>query len=119
MRKIYLHIVLSPLIIVFANTISYSQNGIIAGKVKHGTEVLRYATVSLGNQTTYTDHKGDFTFSIKPGTYTITVTHVSYIKIEKAVRVEPGTTNNIDFVMILNDQLGEVTVFGSRSNVQR
>jgi len=119
MRKVYLHIILSSLIVVFANTISYSQNGTLTGKVQTRTEVLRYATVSLGNQTTYTDRKGDFSFSIKPGNYTITVTHVSYIKIEKAVRVEPGTTNNIDLVMILNDQLGEVTVFGSRSHVQR
>ena len=62
MRKIYLHIILSSLIIVFSNTISYSQNGIITGKVKYGAEVLRSATVSLGNQTTYTDHKGDFLF---------------------------------------------------------
>jgi iron complex outermembrane receptor protein len=119
LRKIYLHIILSLLIIVFANTISYSQNGIITGKVKHGTEALQFATVSLGDQATYTDHKGEFSFSIKPGNYTVTVTHVSYNKIEQAVRVEASTTKNIDFVMIPNDQLGEVTVFGSRSNVQR
>jgi iron complex outermembrane recepter protein len=119
MRKIYLHIVLSSVIIVFANTISYSQNGVITGKVKYGTEVLRSATVSLGDQTTYTDHKGDFSISIKPGNYTITVTHVSYNKIEQAVRVEAGSTQNIDFVMIPNEQLGEVTVFGSRSPVHR
>ena len=48
MRKIYLHIILSSLIIVFANTISYSQNGIITGKVKYGTEALQFATVSAG-----------------------------------------------------------------------
>jgi iron complex outermembrane receptor protein len=119
MRKIYLHIILSLLIIVFANTISYSQNGIIKGKVKYGTEALQSATVSLGNQTTYTDHKGEFSFSIKPGSYTIIVTHASYHKIEQAVRVEAGSTKNIDFDMIPNEQLGEVTVFGSRSLVHR
>jgi len=119
LRKIYLHIILSSVIIVFANTISYSQNGIITGKVKHGAEVLQSATVTLGNQTTNTDHKGEFSFSIKPGSYTITVTHVSYNKIEQTLRVEAGSTKNFDFVMIPNDQLGEVTVFGSRSHVQR
>ena len=80
MRKIYLHIILSSVIIVLANNVSYSQNGIITGKVKHGTEALQSATVSLGNQTTYTDHKGEFSFSVKPGKYTITATHVSYKK---------------------------------------
>jgi iron complex outermembrane receptor protein len=120
LRKIYLHIILSLLIIVFANTISYSQNGIITGKVKYGTETLRSATVSLGNQTTYTDHKGEFSFSIKPGSYTITVTHASYNKIEQAVRVEAGNTKNIDFDMIPDEQLGEVVVeVGSRSLVHR
>ena len=120
MRKIYLHIILSLLIVVFANTISYSQNGIVKGKVKYGTEVLQSATIKLGNETTYTDHKGEFSFSIKPGNYTITVTHASYNKIEQAVRVEAGSTKNIDFDMIPNEQLGEVVVeVGSRSHVQR
>lgn len=120
MRKIYLDIILSAVIIVSANTFSFSQNGIITGKVKYGTEALQSATVSLGNQTTNTDHKGEFSFSIKPGNYTITVTHVSYNKIEKAVRVEGGRTQNIDFDMIPDgSQLGEITVVGSRSLVHR
>ncbi|HET9433329.1 MAG TPA: TonB-dependent receptor plug domain-containing protein, partial [Chitinophagaceae bacterium] len=119
MRKIYLHIILSSGITVFANTISYSQNGIITGKVKYGTETLQSATVSLGNQTIVTDHKGEFSFSIKPGNYTITITHASYNKIEQAVRVEAGSTKNIEFDMKPNDQLGEIVVVGSRSLVHR
>ena len=97
MRKIYLHIILSSVIIVLANNVSYSQNGIITGKVKHGTEALQSATVSLGNQTTYTDHKGEFSFSVKPGKYTITATHVSYKKIEQVVTVEAGNTKKYRF----------------------
>ncbi len=119
MRKIYLHIILSSVITVFANTISYSQNGIIRGKVKHGTETLQSATVSLGNQTTFTDHNGDFSFSITPGNYKITVTHVGYNKVEQTVIVEANTTKNIDFDMIPNEQLGEIVVVGSRSLVHR
>ncbi|HET9277707.1 MAG TPA: TonB-dependent receptor, partial [Flavitalea sp.] len=119
MRKIYLHIILSSVITVFANTISYSQNGIITGKVKYRTESLQSATVSLGNQTTFTDHKGEFSVTIKPGNYTITVTHASYNKVEQTVRVEAGSTKNIDFDMIPNEQLGEIVVVGSRSLVHR
>ena len=107
MRKIFLHIILPSVIIVLANTISFSQNGIIVGKVKYGTEALQSATVSLGNQTTVTNHKGEFSFSIKPGSYTITVTHASYNKIEQAIKVEAGSTKNIDFDMIPDEQLGE------------
>src|SRR5688572_23956814 len=99
MRKIYLHIILSSVTIVFANTISYSQNGQITGKVKSASETLQSATVSVGNQTTLTDHKGEFSISIKPGNYIITVTHVSYNKIERAVNVEAGSTKKIDFDM--------------------
>lgn len=119
MRKIYLHIILSSVITVFANTISHSQNGIIRGKVKYRTETLQSATVTLGNQTTFTDHNGEFSFSIKPGNYTITVTHVSYNRIEQYVRVQAGSTKNIDFDMIPNEQLGEIVVVGSRSLVHR
>jgi iron complex outermembrane recepter protein len=116
MRKIYLHIILCSVIILYANTISYSQNGIITGKVKYGTETIQSATVSLGNQTTFTDHKGEFSFSIKPGNYIITITHVSYKKIEQVITVEIGSTKNIDFDLIPDEQLGEVVeMIGSRS----
>ena len=120
MRKVYLHIILSSVIIVFAHTISYSQKGTITGKVKCGTETLQSATVLLGNQTTVTDHNGVFSFSIKAGSYTITVTHVSYKKIEQTITVEAGSTKNIDFDMIPdNEQLGEIAVVGSRSLIHR
>ena len=119
MRKIFLHIILSPFIIVFTTTNSYSQNGFIKGKVKYGTAPLISATVSVGTQSTYTDHKGEFSFSLKPGDYTINVTHISYNKTERAVRVEAGTIKNIDFEMIPNEQLGELVEVSSRSLVRR
>src|SRR5688572_1501829 len=119
MRKIFLQFILSSIIILIANTISYSQNGNITGKVKHGTEALQSATISMGNQTTYTDHKGEFSFSAKPGNYTITVTHVGYKKIEQTIMVEAGSVRNFDFEMIPNGQLGEVVILGSRSLVHR
>ena len=119
MRKIYLHIILSSLIIVFANTTSYSQNGIIKGTVKYGTEILQSATISLGNLIIHTDHNGQFSLSIKPGNYTITITHVSYNKIEQVISVEAGSTKNFDFIMTPNEQSGDIVVVGSRSLAQR
>jgi iron complex outermembrane recepter protein len=119
MRRINFHIILSSIAVLFASTISYTQNGIITGKVKYGTEALQSASVSLGNQTIFTDHKGEFSFSIKPGKYIITATHVGYQKIEQAVFVGKGSTKNIDFNMIPDEQVGEIVVVGSRSLVQR
>jgi len=119
MRKIFLHIILSSLIIVFANIASYSQNGIIKGTVKHNAEILQSVTVSLGNQTTYTNNNGEFSFSVTPGNYTIIVTHVSYNKIEQAVIVEAGSTKSLAFNMMPNEQPGDIVVVGSRSLVQR
>ena len=91
----------------------------IRGSVKYGKEVLQSATVSMGNKTIYTDRNGEFSFSIKPGNYTITVTHAGYKKLEQAVTVEADSTKNFDFDMIPNEQLGEVVVLGSRSLVHR
>jgi len=119
MRKIYLHIILFSFVLVFAETTSYSQNGIIKGTVKYGTENLPSATIKLGTITIHTDHKGEFSLSVKPGSYTITVTHVSYNKIEQAVSVEAGITKDFAFNMMPNEQPGDIVVVGSRSLVQR
>jgi iron complex outermembrane receptor protein len=112
-------IVLLFMAIFFTNGISFSQDAIITGKVRYGNEVLHAATISLGGQTKLTDGNGAFIFSIKPGTYKIIITHAGYKKIEQTIIAEAGSTKNIDFDMIPNEQLGDVAVVGSRSLVQR
>ena len=112
-------IILSSLSIVFANAISFSQNGLITGKVRYGKETLQSATISLGNKTTLSNYHGEFSFSVKPGDYTMSITHAGYKKIERTVSVNAGETKNFDFDMIPAEQLGEVVVLGSRSAVHR
>ena len=120
MRRIYLHsIILSSLIIVFANTTSFSQNGIVKGKVRYGKEVLQSATISLGNKTILSDYHGEFSFSVKTGDYTISITHAGYKKITQALTVNTGETKNFDFNMELNEQLGDIVVLGTRSLIPR
>jgi iron complex outermembrane recepter protein len=119
MRRIYFHFILSSAIVLIANSISYAQNGIITGKVKYGIDALQSASVSLGNQTLFTDYKGEFSFSIKAGKYKIIATHVGYKRIEQAVIVEEGSTKKLELNMIPDEQVGEVVVVGSRSLVQR
>ena len=104
--------------IFFVNNISFSQNAIITGKVKYGNEVLQDATISFGGQTKLTSSNGEFSFSIKPGTYKIIITHAGYKKIEQTIIAEAGSTKTVEFDMIPNEQLDEVKL-GSRSAIQR
>jgi iron complex outermembrane receptor protein len=120
MRRIYLHsIILSSLIIVFANTFSFSQNAIITGKVKYGKEALQAATVSVENKTVFSDNKGEFSLSIKPGKYILIITHVGYEKIQQTISVDANSARTFDFNMEPSGQLGEVVLLGSRSLIQR
>ena len=100
------------------NNVSFSQDAIIKGNVKYGNEVLPGATISLAGQTKITNDKGEFSFSIIPGTYTIIITHAGYKKIEQTIVAEIGSTMNFDFDLAPDAQLEEVTI-GSRSKIQR
>ena len=82
-RRFGYTIVLLFMAIFFTNGISFSQDAIITGKARYGNEVLHAATISLGGQTKLTDGNGAFTFSIKPGTYKIIITHAGYKKNRK------------------------------------
>jgi iron complex outermembrane receptor protein len=120
MRRTYLHrIVLSVIVFLLVKTFSFSQNGIITGKVKYGSEALQAATVSLENKTVLTDNKGEFSLSIKPGNYKLIITYAGYKKIEQVITVLAGSTKNFDFSMEPNEELGEIVVLGSRSLVHR
>jgi iron complex outermembrane receptor protein len=105
--------------IVFSNTISFSQNCIVRGKVKHDKDVLQSATVSLGDKTILTDHNGEFSFSVKPGNYSVVITHTGYKKIEHSITVDAGSKRSFEFNMEPTEQLGEIVVLGSRSLIQR
>jgi iron complex outermembrane receptor protein len=97
---------------------SFSQEATISGKVKYGGDVLQAATISFAGQTKLTNDNGEFYFSVKPGRYTIVITHAGYKKIEQPIIAEAGQTKNVDFEMIPTEDLREVRL-GSRSKIQR
>ena len=120
MRRAYLYrIVVSTIVVLLMNHGSFSQTGIISGKVKHGDEVLQAATVSLGNKTVLTDHNGEFSFSIIQGNYQLIISYIGYKSIEMNITVEAGTTKNFDFDMVSQETMGEIVVLGSRSLIHR
>ena len=109
---------LSILLMLYA-VFSSAQVGHLKGTINNGNERIPDATVWLGNKTVLSDHKGEFSFSVRPGIYTLIITHTGYKKIEHEVKIDSGHTQVVDFSMTAADQLGEVVVLGSRSNAQR
>lgn len=94
---------------------SFAQDGIIMGKVKDGETVLQGATVVIAHKSSLTNSAGEFSNSVKAGTYTLIITHVGYKKSEQPIVVKAGETQRFEFNMVKGDQLGEVVVVGSRS----
>ena len=107
------------IILLLMNPISFSQTGIISGKVRHGEELLQAATISIGNNTMLTNRNGDFSFSIKQGNYKLIITHIGYKRVEMNITVEAGNTKNFDFDMVSQETMGEIVVLGSRSLIHR
>ena len=119
MRNIFFHKGILFLLCFCKTIFLFAQDGIIKGRVYNDNEDLPNATVSLGNQKMFTDNSGEFSFTAKPGAYTLTVTYVGYKKAEQPIRIEGGQTKTIDIVLTPNEQMGEVVVLGSRSLIQR
>jgi len=101
------------------NNISFSQDVTISGRIRHHNEVLQGATVSLGGKTISTDHNGEFSFRVKPGSYTITVTHAGYIMKEQPLTVKDNRTLRFDLEMVPVGELEEIIMTGSRSKNHR
>ena len=96
-------------LLCFCKTIFlFAQDGIIKGRVYNDNEDLPNATVSLNNLKTLTNNSGEFSFTAKPGAYTLTVTYVGYKKTEQQIKIERGQTKTIDIVLTPNEQMGEV-----------
>jgi iron complex outermembrane receptor protein len=117
--KLSYGIAFAIILILFANKTLFAQTSTLTGRVKSSYETLPSATVSIANQTKVTDKNGQFSFSIAPGSYIIVVTHAGYKKIETSITIVAGEKNNIEFNMIPNDMLDEVTTLGSKTGTER
>ncbi len=117
--KLSYGIALAIILILFVNNTLYAQTSKLTGTVRGGSENLQSATVAIAGQTIITDHKGQFSFSLAPGTYDINITHAGYKKIETSINIIASKEHNVEFNMIPNDQLDEVTIMGSRTGTER
>lgn len=105
--------------VVLFSPFAFTQKGTIKGTVTSSEGILQGVTVTAGNLAVLTDDNGQFSISLDPGNHTLIITYVGYQKMEQPVKVEAGNTQGFDFRLTRDDQLGEVVVLGSRSNVQR
>ncbi|MES1219387.1 MAG: TonB-dependent receptor [Bacteroidota bacterium] len=98
---------------------SFAQTGIIKGQVKDESAALSAATVSIANNTTFTNSKGEFSIAMNPGTYILVVTYAGYKKFELEIIIKANETQRVLVSMRRVEQLGEVVILGSRSSIQR
>ena len=117
--KLSYRIAFAIILILFVNNALFAQTHTLTGTVRSGFETLQSATVSIGSQTIITDHKGQFSFPLNPGTYIIVITHVGYKKIETSITIAAGKKNSVEFNMVPNDLLDDVTIMGSRTGTER
>jgi len=110
---------LKIIVLLFQTVFAHGQEGHLKGKVTNGTDNLPLVTISLGEISQHTDNNGEYVFSLKPGSYLMSVTHEGYESVERNVLIVAGETQIIDFVLYPVNQLGEVVLLGSRSNIQR
>ncbi|HEY6438205.1 MAG TPA: carboxypeptidase-like regulatory domain-containing protein, partial [Ignavibacteriaceae bacterium] len=110
------------ILFTFCTAASIAQDGIIKGIVKDPETVLQSVTISISNKTILTNVKGEFSITLKPGTYIILISHVGYSQIEQSLTLNAGETKLFEFNMerkTVMDEMDEVVVLGSRSFVQR
>ena len=119
MRSIFFYKGILFLLCFCKTILLFAQDGIIKGRVYNDNENLPNATVSLNNLKMLTNNSGEFSFTAKPGAYTLTATYVGYKKAEQQIRIEGKQTKTIDIVLTPNEQMGEVVVVGSRSATPR
>lgn len=97
---------------------SYGQQVTLRGTV-HGVDgPLAGATIAVAQIKMLTNTHGNFIVVLNPGHYVLYITHVGYKKIAKEVRLDSGNTS-VEFTMMPNEEMSEVTVLGSRSATQR
>ncbi len=113
-------IVLAVLLFFLQADLLYAQEGNVKGTVSNNKkESLPGATVKLGSKIILTDSDGAFFITAPPGSYVLTITHAGYAKMERRLNVKAGLSHDLYLILTAADQMGEVVMVGSRSDVQR
>ncbi|EHQ28915.1 TonB-dependent receptor [Mucilaginibacter paludis] len=96
---------------------SVAQSQVINGVVKDQSQTLIGASVKIAGQTigTSTDVNGNYSLSLKSGSYKVVASYAGYETVFKDVTLAAGQTIRLDFTLSPSGNLNEVVVVGSRS----
>jgi len=119
LRKILIPGCLTFVFITLIISHSFGQEGILKGFVKDNETPLGAATVSVANNNTVTNSKGEFFILLNPGTYIVTITHVGYKKFEQQITMGANDSLTVEINMVRAELLDGIVVLGSRSIIQR
>jgi len=101
---------LSPipfLLFSFLSASLFAQNAIISGKISDAVtgEALIGATIRSGNTGAASDAEGQYTLSLAPGNYEISVAYIGYTGKNFTLRLTAGETRKLDFQLDNSDNL--------------
>jgi outer membrane receptor protein involved in Fe transport len=101
---------LSPipfLLFSFLSASLFAQNASISGKVTDAVtgEALIGATIRSGNTGAASDTEGNYTLSLAPGNYEISVAYIGYTSKNITLRLTAGETRKLDFPLDNADNL--------------
>ncbi|NTS42870.1 TonB-dependent receptor [Flavisolibacter sp. BT320] len=116
MKKHY-HTIITLVLSIFCFQVVFAQNVTLRGKVSDaGGQGLSGASVTVqgSQQGTLADNSGNYSLSLPPGQYTLTVSYVGFSTQNVAVTVGP-TGAVQDIILSGSRDLSMVTVVGSRS----
>lgn len=119
MKKKLLLVLQFIAVLLLSTIVAYGQKEKLTGIVSGKDGPLTGATVAVDSLMTLTDHQGEFSISILPGRYTLSITHSGYKKIIHKIEVRTGKHVSFAFNMIPDELIGDVIIVGSRSLVQR
>src|SRR6266536_1767719 len=97
----------------------HAQKGIVTGTVLGVDGALSGATISVGTVRVFTDRFGKFSIALSPRNYVLLITHAGYKKITWDIMADADSSFSLMFTMTPDEEMDEVVVLGSRSNVQR
>ena len=103
-------------------TFAQQNKGIVSGVVTdEAGKPLDGVSVQIegSNYRASTKSDGTYSFSLKPGSYSVRVSYVGYKNQSGSVSVSEGQKSTVDFKMSSGNTLAEVSVVGSRSKIER
>ena len=114
MSKTQAHILFALNVLLVSNVL-HAQQPLITGKVMYAAEPLKGATVSLANETTFTNDRGMFAFRMPGGKYDITISYAGFSDLQQTIQVNENSKNYFEFELMPNGNLEEIVLVGSRS----